>query len=403
MALLLHLTPSMKTERLLVLMAVIGLSTSLAAAHVGSTPVTSETRVEKPYLNNVVQISAGGVGTGYHLGNGEIITAAHNFTTDPYFPGSIIPPVIYFADGTEVRLETTDYDVLIDPNSELEIKWNPNNRSSVAVPSNDVAILKITNPKILRKLSQDKNVELGGVNLKPGMQLESIGLLDNDRFSTMTNLTGQPVHQSGERFGSAAYTMAEMRASSFQKFVATPNGEYRSLPGDSGGPMFFHDPQTGKSHLVSVHHASLMNPQGTTFLPFSVDQMISIESLKSFESVRSPRWAQVVKPPTEKALREMPNEFWNEIRKKYFASQLRGYPRLAAEQDAAANLNRRFLWALSEVESQEFAKAVLRGARNGDVPIETTHSNVLNEIRRIASARIAMRSQQCRIIFSTAK
>ena len=343
--------------RFQVVMACILLLSSASFAHTGGSPVDDSVVLAKPYLRNVVRLTTGGTGSGYYIGDGKILTAAHNFTTSQFFPELFSDPVIVLYDGSSIELSNGDYHLLMDPQSGIEIKWDSSNHRSVVVPTNDVAILKVTNPKILERMPKKPEVSIGGVEVKTGMILEGLGLNENQTLTLLDALGSAKPVGGKPIFSVANFTIQEIREHG-GKFVASPNGDYRTLPGDSGAPMFYRH-EDGSVHLVSVHHAAIMDPGGQTFLPFSIDQLVSKESFSRFEIPGSQEWYDRVLIPSTSEISNIPVEVWREFVTTILKAKRQNMPTFELRRSVARKINSRFLWSLTKEEAEAVAVKII--------------------------------------------
>lgn len=373
---------------------------SPALATEGAAPITAETLSSSPYLQNSVQLfTFGNVGTGFYLGDGKILTAAHTFTTNQFFPQKNSMGLA-LGNGQSVTLDPEDYKILLDPNSEMEVKWDSANGRPVKVVRDDIAIIQITNKKIIKALPSKPDIVIApNFKLSENMELFGVGLWENKNVG-IQSLMGKVQAVEGARFSLASHRIQTLRNDG--KIVSEAIGNFRTLPGDSGGPLFIKDSR-GQVLLVAIHHASFVDPTNFNFTRHALHQPVLIDSLTHYADVNDLKWRKLRKRPSLETLHSLSDLFYESI--WYIMNPKSGQyiPTNDAVKRLSSSINAEFLWPFSDEELRLLSLNLLK-KRNSINPAsdlrKVFESHFLEQSRSMDKrAPVSARILSCKSLF----
>ncbi|RYZ83938.1 MAG: trypsin-like serine protease [Proteobacteria bacterium] len=316
-----------------------------------------------PYLGNVIVIKANGkTGTGLYIGNGQILTAAHVVMADSLigmstarFPSKFSYSLQQIS-GESISIEAADYEVLLNPNA--DIHQQRFSQGSLPRLTDDSAVIQITNPQLLSKFKTFPDVPWAKSPLTKSDRL--VGLGQNFDFTTVavTSLDGELA-------------------------VTTPLSAARTIPGDSGGPVFRLDDDQ-RLRLVGIMSANILAADGSRSGNLLV-QASQLKTLQSFENPTSPNWSALNNNQISRRASNVSGEALETLLLKVGRSIGHGKRIGQARQEIVAELKALFYWTINDDVALEIAKAIT-------APLFSRGYSTPAELRQILNSYFAAKS-----------
>jgi hypothetical protein len=374
------------------------------------TPLTFE-MVKGTPLQNVVELQfLGAQGTAYYLGNGRIVTAAHNFTMLSQTLSDIsLNFKMHTLSNNSYTVSDGDADLLLDPKTETYM--NTGNGSLAVQLDNDIAIVQIQSEELIKELDESGDFikltpsDISG-DIKRGDILVSIGLhRENGPASMLELLQGRNIEEGQARFASlnsiASEVWAPKQASTPEVFKVAAIPEVGTSPqrGDSGGPVFKLGAEGSFSYAGVTHGRAKADANDISKL-FAV-QNFSHAMTNRFINFRSQKWQDLTRSSVMERIKKLDDSTINFLLEK-MTKERQSAAQLGVPSEARKNfstfIKKLYLDAVDDKLADEITYTFSR-AVNGwyDTP-----DKIRDELTKVIDKRIKTLNKSCNSLMSEA-